>query len=159
MLSFTAVGVAVATAATIGSVASLPSGPTAATSASSITLPSVAYARADGNLSVQLTYRCTNSAKVVHYIIIRAEQAADAAFVAGYRNDGGLVKADCTGRWVNRTYKLQPTLWRPPAAPVNGPAKLSVELHSKGSLDIGGWYTTTGPTVMAERNIRVRGAS
>lgn len=127
---------------------------------SSISLPGSAHARADGNLSVQLTYRCTNSATVVHYLIIRAEQPNRSAFVAGYRNDsGGLVKADCTGRRVNRTYQLRPSLWLPPQPPVNGPAKLSVELHSKGSLDIGGWYTTTGPTVTAERTIWVRGAN
>lgn len=84
----------------------------AAVQSSTPTADDTATVSADGeSVSVRVSYTCTNTKRLTHYVTARItqedEQAPGAAYVVGFRSDtGGIKAARCTGKKVTQTLTL-----------------------------------------------------
>ena len=90
-----------------------------------------------------------------HWLIVSYHRSDDLnRFSNGYRNDSpGLLKATCTGAPVTEAVTLHRSSNTLPGMtdPAPGPGDLSVTLDPRGTMDMGGWYAMTAPTVTRSR--------
>jgi hypothetical protein len=93
--------------------AASPVSASAAVQSSTPTARDTATVSADGeSVAVKVSYTCTNTQRLTHYVTARvtqeSEQAPGAAYVVGFRSDtGGLRAARCTGTKVTQTLTLR----------------------------------------------------
>lgn len=104
----------------------------------------------DEYMTVQVSYRCTNTARRTHFLVGMVRQVVEsdtvpARLVYGYRGDiGGTQFATCTGKRVRETLQFPLSAYSVRADPdlAPGPVDFSFSIERRGTPGVGpGWYT------------------
>jgi hypothetical protein len=155
-----AVGGAVAPEAQRAAPAKAPAKQVAVTQASVLTTPGSVTLSKDGKrVTVQVQYQCRNSKQYKHYVTGSLQQGWEESAVTygfGWRNDGGIREARCTGKQVTERITYKQSGWTASQGKTltAGPAELSFAL-SRHNAQGSGWYTVHS-TASVSRTVPVR---
>ncbi|HYO85689.1 MAG TPA: hypothetical protein VES01_04435 [Dermatophilaceae bacterium] len=110
-------------------------------------------------MAARVAYTCQNlpgPVGLVHYLGLTYRQGQTAYYGLGWRNDGGLQAATCTGRPTTQWVTLHRSLNTIPGTPDPRPGRagsLSLSVMARSTYDVGGWYVIVAPDVTTARTV------
>lgn len=118
--------------------------------------PLVTYSVSKDKVFAKIRYQCTNNAKMQSFLVLSFHQPDGLYYNLGSRNDnGGMMVATCTGRWVTKTIGMSRTSYAQPGDPYphRGVGHLWVAVAQQSIQSLGGFYVAQGPSFHRERDL------